>query len=82
MRIPRITGAVVATALVAGVTGGVLTATSATATAEAPHHSVLTSRPAPDAHAPATPAAADPSAPAPSAPTVSGVAPVFATPLV
>ena len=44
MRIPRITGVVVATALVAGVTGGVLTATSATA--EAPHHSAPAFRPA------------------------------------
>ncbi|SEO92787.1 hypothetical protein SAMN05216267_105636 [Actinacidiphila rubida] len=43
MRSNRITGAVVATALVAGVTGGVLTVTSATA--DAPHHSALT-RPA------------------------------------
>lgn len=44
MRSNRITGAVVATALVAGVTGGVLTVTSATA--DAPHHSILTTRPA------------------------------------
>lgn len=42
MRKHRITGVAVATALVAGVTGGVLTATSATA--EPPHHSILASR--------------------------------------
>jgi hypothetical protein len=40
----RITGVVVASALVAGVTGGVLAATSATA--EAPHHSAAAFRPA------------------------------------
>lgn len=44
MRTHRITGVVVSLALVGGVTGGVLAASSASA--EAPHHSMRTSRPA------------------------------------
>ncbi|MEE4541237.1 hypothetical protein V2S66_04555 [Streptomyces sp. V4-01] len=43
MRTHRITGVVVSLALVGGVTGGVLAASSASA--EAPHHAIRTSRP-------------------------------------